>query len=124
MLLRTLLAWLRGEPRVCTMARVPSLEEEDARRPGRERDKLVRERVGLENQVQSLVVLHGIHSFRPRLRKRRKKLRRCGLAPARAAAADDGQLPAPAERLSVVSDRSAEIDAARVPSRAPNPDGE
>ena len=49
MLLRTLLAWLRGEPRVCTMARVPSVEEEDARRPGRERDKLVRERVGLEN---------------------------------------------------------------------------
>ncbi len=52
MLLRTLLAWLRGEPRVCTMVRVPSVEEEDARRPGRERDKLVRERVGLENQIQ------------------------------------------------------------------------
>ena len=60
MLLRTLLAWLRGEPRVCTMVRVPSVEEEDARRPGRERDKLVRERVGLENQIQSLLGLQGI----------------------------------------------------------------
>ena len=74
MLLRTLLAWLRGEPRVCTMVRVPSVEEEDARRPGRERDKLVRQRVGLENQIQSLLCLQGIGDFRPRLKKAPEKL--------------------------------------------------
>jgi transposase len=74
MLLRTLMAWLRGEPRVCTMVRVPSLAEEDARRPGRERDKLVRERVGLENQIQSQLCLHGICDFRPRLKKAAEKL--------------------------------------------------
>ena len=56
------------------MVRVPSLEEEDARRPGRERDNLVGERVGLENQIQSLLCLHGIHDFRPRLKKAGEKL--------------------------------------------------
>src|SRR5271154_6095862 len=74
MLLRTLLAWLRGEPRVCAMVRVPSEEEEDARRPGRERHKLTRERVSIENQIQSLLWLHGIYGFRPRLKKAKEKL--------------------------------------------------
>ena len=33
MLLRTTLAWLRGEPRVCSMVPIPSEAEEDGRRP-------------------------------------------------------------------------------------------
>ena len=39
MLLRTLLAWLRGEPRVCSMVRIPSETEEDMRQ--RERERLI-----------------------------------------------------------------------------------
>jgi transposase len=69
MLLRTLLAWLRGEPRVCTMVRVPSRTEEDQRRPGRERERLVRERVQLENRIESLLCLQGVTGFKPRLKK-------------------------------------------------------
>jgi transposase len=114
MLLRTLLAWLRGEPRVCTMVRVPSLEEEDARRPGRERDKLVCERVGLENQIRSLLCLHGIN-FRPRLKKAAEKLEALR---ARSGAALPPQTMAQLRRLmkrvGVVSEQIAEIDAARV----------
>src|SRR4029450_11576451 len=41
---RVFLGWLRGEPDHCTMAAVPTLEEEDARRPNRERESLVGER--------------------------------------------------------------------------------
>jgi transposase len=51
MLLRTLLAWLRGEPRVCSMVGIPSEAEEDLRRPERERERLVSERIALENRI-------------------------------------------------------------------------
>src|SRR3954453_16381968 len=44
LLKRVFLGWLRGEPGHCTMAAIPTLEEEDARRPIREREGLVRER--------------------------------------------------------------------------------
>ena len=44
MLLRTLMAWLRGEPRVCSMVPIPSEADEEARRAYREREDLTRER--------------------------------------------------------------------------------
>src|SRR3546814_8144758 len=69
MLLRTFLAWLRGEPRVCSMVRVPSEAEEEKRRPGRERERLVAERIELENRIESLLCLHGAAGFKPRLQK-------------------------------------------------------
>jgi transposase len=84
MLLRTFLAWLRGEPRVCTMAQIPSEAEEDQRRTGRERERLVSERVQLENRIESLLCLHGIVGFKPRLKKaqeRFEQLRDYGDAP-------------------------------------------
>src|SRR4051794_11434955 len=51
LLLRTLLAWLRGEPRVCSMVPIPAEGDEDARRCMRERAELVSERVGLVNRI-------------------------------------------------------------------------
>jgi len=51
LLLRTLLAWLRGEPRVCSMVPIPAEADEDARRCVRERVELVSERVGLVNRI-------------------------------------------------------------------------
>jgi transposase len=74
MLLRTFLAWLRGEPRVCTMAPIPSEAEEDMRRTGRERERLGCERVQLENRIESLLCLHGIAAFKPRLKKAQERL--------------------------------------------------
>ena len=44
-LLRTLMAWARGERRVCSMVRAPSPEEEDRRRLTRERGTLLKERI-------------------------------------------------------------------------------
>jgi transposase len=74
MLLRTLLAWLRGEPRVCSMVRIPSEAEEDMRRPERERERLVSERVALENRIENLLCLHGVVGFKPRLKKATARL--------------------------------------------------
>lgn len=48
---RAFLGWLRGERDHCRMAAIPALETEDARRPGREREKLVGERTRLINRV-------------------------------------------------------------------------
>ncbi|MBV8229286.1 MAG: transposase [Planctomycetaceae bacterium] len=68
-LLRALLGWLRGEPRHCTMAPVPSEAEEDMREPGRQREALTAARLKVENQMRSLLVRFGIADFRPRLKK-------------------------------------------------------
>lgn len=73
-LLRTFLAWLRGEPEVCSMARILSREEAELRQPGRERERLVAERVRLENRIENLLCLHGIAGFKPRLRKAAERL--------------------------------------------------
>jgi transposase len=75
MLLRTFLAWLRGEPRVCSMVRIPSEAEEDMRRPGRERERLIGERLQLENRMENLVCLHGISDFKPRLKTAAERLK-------------------------------------------------
>ena len=69
MLLRSLLAWLRGDPMSCSMVAIPSETEEDQRRPGRERERLVSERIALENRMQNLLCLHGVCGFKPRLKK-------------------------------------------------------
>ena len=54
-LLRVLMAFKRGEPRVCAMVRPPSVEEEDRRRLGRERQALIDERVRHVNRIKGLL---------------------------------------------------------------------
>lgn len=68
LLLRTLMAYLRGEPRVVRIVRVPSLEAEDARRASRERDRLVTEQTAHTNRIKALLRLHGIAVGNPRRR--------------------------------------------------------
>jgi transposase len=74
MLKRAFLGWLRGEPKHCQMAAVPTLMEEDARRPNRERDGLVRERTRIVNRMKSALVRLGIRGFNPKLRKAAERL--------------------------------------------------
>jgi transposase len=74
MLMRAVLGWLRGEPRHCRMAQIPTQEEEDARRPAREHDSLVRERTSLINRMQSTLVWLGITGFNIKLVKAGQKL--------------------------------------------------
>ena len=65
LLLRTLLAWLRGEPRVCSMVVPPSPEEEDRRWLARERAILVEERTAHTNRIAGLLATQGIRGYRP-----------------------------------------------------------
>ncbi len=74
LLLRTLLAWLRGEPRVCSMVPIPDETAEDARRPSRERDELVRERISLTNRIGAVLTTLGVDGFNPLRKDRRKQL--------------------------------------------------
>ena len=64
-LLRSLMAYLRGEPKVWSVVRVPSVAEEDARRLHRERDRLVSERVQHVNRIKGLRALQGIYDYHP-----------------------------------------------------------
>src|SRR5215469_595607 len=71
-LLRTLMAWARGERQVCSMVRPPSPEEEDARRLTRERGTLMTERVRHVNRIKSLLATQGVFDFEPIHKDRRK----------------------------------------------------
>lgn len=73
-LLRTLLAWLRGEPRVCSMVVPPTPEEEDRRRVVRERQTLHAELTRQTNRIRGLLASQGISEYRPRRRDRHKRL--------------------------------------------------
>ena len=64
-LMRTLLAFLRGELRVCSMVRVPSVEEEDHKRRTRERDRLLVERTAHTNRIKGLLHGQGIRDVMP-----------------------------------------------------------
>ena len=64
-LLRTLMAWARGERRVCSMVRPPSPEEEDQRRLSRERGTLLKERIQHTNRIKGLLSGQGIRGYDP-----------------------------------------------------------
>lgn len=74
LLLRTLLAWLRGEPRVCSMVPVPDEADEDARRCVRERAELVSERTGLVNRIGAVLATLGLSDYNPLRRDRHRRL--------------------------------------------------
>jgi len=74
LLKRSLLGWLRGEKKHCSMAAIPTLEEEDAKRPNREREQLVGKRTGIVNRMKAALVRLGIRGFNPKLRKAPQQL--------------------------------------------------
>jgi len=73
-LLRALLAYKRGEPRVCTMVKTPAPEEEDRRRLCRERRVLTNERVLHVNRIKGLLFSQGAAGYEPLRRGRRQRL--------------------------------------------------
>src|ERR687886_1547816 len=73
-LVRTLMAFKRGEPRVCSMARAPTLQEEDRRRVCRERRILVGERVRRVNRIKGLLFAQGVFGYQPLRKGRRERL--------------------------------------------------
>jgi transposase len=115
LLKRAFLGWLRGEPRHCSMARIPTLDEEDAKRPNRERENLVSQRTRIVNRMKSTLARLGIRDFKPHLRKASERLD--GLRTAEGAALPPNtlaELRRDMARLRFVIDQIREIEAARL----------
>lgn len=68
LLKRSFLGWLRGETGHCKMVAIPTIEEEDGRRPGRERQGLIKEQTRIVNRMKATLARFGIRDFRPDLR--------------------------------------------------------
>jgi transposase len=114
MLLRTLLAWLRGEPRVCSMVPVPDEATEDARRPIREREELIRARVAIVNRIGAVLTVLGAGEYNPLRRDCRERLGQLRTAlgqplPPHARA----QIERLLDRLELVCKQVAELEAQR-----------
>ena len=74
LLKRAFLGWLRAERDHCSMAVIPSPEEEDAKRPSRERETLIGERTRIGNRIKSTLARLGIRGFKPTLRTAAQRL--------------------------------------------------
>jgi transposase len=115
MLMRVLLGWLRGERGHCSMVAIPSMDEEDARRPSRERETLVSERARITNRIKGALIRFGIRGFNPLLRKAPQNLEKLQTA-------EGGPLPVNTlaeikrdlARMAVVREQIAAIEKARV----------
>ena len=82
-MLRSLMAYLRGEPKVWSVVRVPSVAEEDDRRLHRERDRLINERIQHVNRIKGLLAIHGIYDYQPLRLDRMQRLERLQTADSR-----------------------------------------
>jgi transposase len=113
-LLRTLMAWARGERRVCSMVCAPSAEDEDRRRLTRERGTLLKERIQHTNRIKGLLNGQGIRDYHPLRRDRFERLE--GLR-----TGDGRELPSmlkaeirrELERIAVVTTQLAAVERAR-----------
>jgi transposase len=74
LLMRVFLGWLRGEKRHCSMVAIPTIEEEDARRPNREHQNLVTEQTRIINQIKAILTRFGIRLLQPTMRKVAERL--------------------------------------------------
>jgi len=69
LLKRAFLGWLRGERDHCKMVAIPSIKDEDAKRPNRERENLVGEQNRIVNRMKAALVRLGIRGFNPKLKR-------------------------------------------------------
>ncbi|MDQ5829529.1 MAG: IS110 family transposase [Actinomycetota bacterium] len=115
LLKRAFLGWLRGEPDHCSMAAIPTLGQEDAKRPSRERESLVGERTRIVNRMKGALARLGVRGFKPTLRGAPERLEALRTP-------EDAPLPPNTlaelrrdmARLRLVRDQIAEIEAARL----------
>jgi transposase len=74
LLMRALLGWLRGEPKHCSMVAIPTLSEEDGRRPSREHQYLTEEATSILSRIKAALARHGVRGLRLRMRKASEQL--------------------------------------------------
>src|SRR5215468_7013604 len=74
LLKRAFLGWLRGERDHCKMVAIPTMEDEDTKRPNRERESLVGEQTRIVNRMKAALSRLGIRGFNPKLKKAAERL--------------------------------------------------
>src|SRR3984885_7655097 len=74
LLKRSFLGWLRGERNHCKMVAIPTMKDEDAKRPNREHDSLTGERSRIVNRMKAALVRLGIRGFNPKLKRATTRL--------------------------------------------------
>jgi transposase len=113
-LLRALLAYKRGEPRVCAMVTAPSPEEEDRRRLCRERQTLIEERIAHVNRIKGLLFSQGIFGYAPLHRDRRARLEALHTGDGRALPSHlKAQIGRELDRLELLLEQIKAVEAAR-----------
>jgi transposase len=113
-LVRALLAYKRGEPRVCAMVRAPSVEEEDRRRIGREGKVLIHERTCHINRIKGLLFTQGITGYEPMRRDRRERLKDLRTGDGRPLARHvEGQILRELDRLELIAEQIKAVEAER-----------
>jgi len=75
LLMRAVLGWLRGEPKHCSMVAIPTLAQEDAKRPSREHEHLVGQRTSIVCRMKATMARHGIRNFKLRLAKAAEQIK-------------------------------------------------
>jgi len=123
LLKRAFLGWLRGEREHCSMAAIPSLEEEDAKRPSRERENLIGERTRIGNRIKSTLARLGIRGFKPTLRTAAQQLERLRTPEAESIPPHTlAELRREMSRLHLLAEQIREIETARLErlERQPN----
>ena len=124
LLKRAFLGWLRGEPKHCTMAAIPTLEDEDARRPSRERESLVGECTRIVNRVKATLARLGIRGFRLTLARASEQLKTLRTPEGAAVPPNTlAELRRDLARLSFVKQQIKEIEAARTERLEATPGG-
>src|SRR5207247_662464 len=77
LLKRAFLGWLRGERNHCKVVAIPTLKDEDAKRPSRERESLVGEQSRIVNRMKAALIRLGIRGFNPKLKRAAGRLDDC-----------------------------------------------
>jgi transposase len=125
LLMRAFLGWLRGEAKHCSMVAIPSLAEEDARRPNREHEHLVGERTSIINRMKAALVRLGVRGFNVKLRKAAEQLEKLRTAEGEALPPNTlAELRRDMARLKLVHEQIAAIEKERLARlrRAPRQD--
>jgi transposase len=68
------LGWLRGERNHCKMVAIPTISDEDAKRPHRERESLIGEQSRIVNRMKATLIRLGIRGFNPKLKRAAERL--------------------------------------------------
>src|SRR5215469_6460545 len=104
------------------MAAIPSLEEEDAKRPNRERETLVGERTRIGNRIKSTLARRSIRSFKPTLRTAAQQLERLRTPEGRVdTAVRAGRAAARDVAMRLLTEQIWDIETARLERLEPQP---